>query len=171
MKITSISVNRWMNKYSVMWEKISEVLSIELIMKQITAFSVVHFFEGFVAVAIQSLSHIWVFVTPWAAAHKASLFPTISQSLFKFMSIELVMPSNYFVLCHSSFCLQYLLTSGSFPMSRPFALGGQSIGASASASVFPMNIQGCRIDWFDLLAVQATLKSLHKNHSLKASVL
>ena len=49
-------------------------------------------------------------------------------------------------------------------MSQHFASGGQSIGASASASVFPMNIQGCRIDWFDLLAVQGTLKSLYKNH-------
>ena len=97
----------------------------------------------YIAAVVQPLSHVWLFVTPWAAAHQASLSSTISQSLFKFISIELVMPSNYFILCHSfSFCLQYLLASGSFPMSQHFASGGQSIGASASASVFPMNIQG-----------------------------
>ena len=117
---------------------------------------------------VQLLSGVWLFATPWTAAHQASLSFTISQSLFKFMSIKPVMPSNYFILCHSfSFCLQYLLASGSFPMSQHFASGGQSIGASASASVFPMNIQGCRIDWFDLLAVQGTLKSLYKNHVWK----
>ena len=59
-------------------------------------------------------------------------------------------------------------------MSRLFASGSQSIGASASVSVLPMNIQGCppfRIDWFDLLAVEGTLKSLLQHHNSKASVL
>ena len=64
--------------------------------------------------------------------------------------------------------------SGSFPVSQFFASGGQSIGASASASVLLMNISGLisfRIDWFDLLAVQGTLKSLLQHHSSKASIL
>ena len=72
-----------------------------------------------------------------------------------------------------SSCLQSLPASGSFPMSQLFPSGGQSIGASASASVLPMNIEGWffRNDWFDLLAVQGTLKSLLQHHSSKASIL
>ena len=73
-----------------------------------------------------------------------------------------------------SSCPQSAPASGSFPMSWHFASVGQSIVASAPASVFPMNTQGSisfRIDWFDLLAVQGTLKSLLKHHNLKASVL
>ena len=70
------------------------------------------------------------------------------------------------------FCLQSFPESGSFL--RLFTSGGQSIGASASASVLPMNIQGWfsfRINWFDLLAVQGTLKSILQYHNSKASVL
>jgi len=82
-------------------------------------------------------------VTPWTAAHRAALFFTISQSLLKFMSIEAVMPSNHLILSHP-----FPLLSSVFPASESFAKnwllasGGQRIGASASASVFPMNIQG-----------------------------
>ena len=66
-----------------------------------------------------------------------------SQSLFKLMSIELVMPSSHCILCRPLLsCLQSFPPSGSFPMSQFYASGGQSIGVSASASVFPMNIQG-----------------------------
>ena len=69
-----------------------------------------------------------------------------------------------------SFCPQSFPASVYFPMSQLFASGGQSIGTSTSASVLPMNIQGIsfRIDWFDLLAVQGTLKSLLQHHSLKS---
>ena len=102
-------------------------------------------------VVIHSLSHVRLGETPRTAACQASLSFTISHSLLKFISIESVMPSN---LCHP--CLSVMLTSssgipfssccppfpasGSFPMSQPFAPGGQSIGVSASASVLPMNI-------------------------------
>ena len=72
---------------------------------------------------------------------------TISQSLFKFMSIESVILYNHLILCHSLlFDLQSFPTSGSFPVNQLFASGGQSIGASVSASVLPVNIQG----WFPL---------------------
>ena len=101
-----------------------------------------------VFLAVQSLSHVWLFVTPRTAAHQASLSFTIwEQSLFKFMSIELVMPSNHLILCHS-----FLLMPSIFPSIRIFsksqfsASGGQSMRVSASASVLPMNIQ----DWFPL---------------------
>ena len=79
--------------------------------------------------------------------------PTISLSVVPFFS-----------------CLQSFPTSGSFLMSQPFASGVQSIGASASASILPMNIQmiSFKIDWFDLLAVQGTLKCLFQHHSSKS---
>ena len=96
--------------------------------------------------SIQPLSHVWLFVTPWTAAHQAFLSITNSQSLLKLMSIESVMPSNHLILCLFSSCLQSFPASGSFPMSHFFASDGQSFGVSASASVLPMNIQ----DWFPL---------------------
>jgi len=92
---------------------------------------------------VQSLRRVWLFVIPWTAALQASLSFTISHSLLKLMSIELVMPSNHLVLCHSLL----LLPSGSFSVSRFFASAGQSTGPSASASVLPINIQG----WFPLV--------------------
>ena len=97
--------------------------------------------------SVQSLSHVQLFVTPWTAAHQASLSITNSQSLLKLMSIELVMPSNHLILVVPfSSCLQSFPATGSFPMSQFFASGGQSIGVSASAPVLPKNIQ----DWFPL---------------------
>ena len=97
-----------------------------------------------------------------------------SQRLLKLMSIESVMPSNHLIFCRPLLLLpQSFPASGSFPMSQLFSLDGKSIGVSSSASVFPMNIQDCflRMDWFDLLAAQGTLKSLLQHHSSKASVL
>ena len=71
------------------------------------------------------------------------------------------------------FCLQSFPASGSFPLSQLLASGVQSTGASASASVLPMNIQdrSFRKDWFDRLAVQGTLKSLFQHYTSKASIL
>ena len=84
---------------------------------------------------------------PMNCTCQASLSITSSQSLPKLMSIESVMPSSYLILCHSfSYCPQSFPASESFSMSRLFTSGGQSIGASASASVLPVNIQ----DWFPL---------------------
>ena len=85
--------------------------------------------------------------TPWTAARQASLSITTSRSLFKLMSIESVMPSNHFILCHPLLLLPSIFPSiRDFPMSQFFTSGGQSIRVSASASVLPMNIQ----DWFPL---------------------
>ena len=93
----------------------------------------------------QSLNLVWIFATPWNAAHQVSLSITNSQSLLKLMSIELwchpIISSS--VIPFSS-CLQSFPSSGSFQMSLLFASGGQSIGVSASTSVLPVNIQ----DWF-----------------------
>ena len=98
----------------------------------------------FFTFAVQLLSHIWLFVTPWTAACQASLSFTISPNLLKYMSIELVMLSKHLILISS--CLQSFPAPGSFPVSQFFPSGGQSIGVLASASVLPVNIQ----DWFPL---------------------
>ena len=98
------------------------------------------------AVAVQLLSRVRLFATLWTAARQASLSFTISSTLLRLMSIELVMPSISFSALPSSSCPQSFPASGSFPMSWLFVPGGQSIEASASASVLPMNIQ----DWFPL---------------------
>ena len=92
-------------------------------------------------VILPSLSHVLLFVTPQTAARQTSLSFTISWSLLKLMSIELEMPSNHLILCYP-----LLLLLSIFPNIRVFsnesvlASGGQSIRASASASVLPMNI-------------------------------
>ena len=112
-------------------------------------------------------------VTPWTAAHQASLSITNSQSLLKFMSIELVMPSNHL------FCCPLLLPS-IFPSIRVFS--NESVLCirwsnywSFSFSISPSNqysgLISFRMDWLDLLAGQETLKSLLQYHSSKASVL
>ena len=93
---------------------------------------------------VQSLSHIWLFMTPWTATHQVSLsfthFPELAQTHVHWVS-DAIQPSH--PLLPPS---QFFPASGSFPMSQLFASGGQSIGGSASASVVPMNIQS----WFPL---------------------
>ena len=96
---------------------------------------------------VESLTCVRLFVTPWTAAHQASLSITNAWSLLKLMSIESVMPSNHLTLCHP-----LLLLPSIFPSIRTFSnesvlrISGQSIGISASASILPMNFQ----DWFPL---------------------
>ena len=115
----------------------------------------------FLLVVVQLLSHVQLFATPWTVPHKASLSFTISWSLLKLMSFESVMPSNHLILCRPlSSCLQSFPASEYFPMSRLFASGGPSIGASALASVLPMNTQ----DWFPL-ALTSLISLLYKGLS------
>ena len=90
--------------------------------------------------SVQSLSCVWLFVTPWTTARQGSLSITDSQSLPKLMSIKSVMPFNHLILCCPFFsCLQSFPTSGSFPVSQLFPSSGQNTGVSASTSVLPMN--------------------------------
>ena len=125
--------------------------------------------------SVQLHSCVQHFVTLWAAAHQASLSMTNSRSLLKPMCIELVMPSNHLILC----CPLLLLPS-IFPRIRVFSY--ESVlhirwpkYSSFSFSISPSNeysrLISFRIDWFDLLAVQGTLKSLLQNHNSKASIL
>ena len=109
--------------------------------------------------SIQSLSLVQLFATPWTAACQASLSLTNSQSLLKLMSIESVMPSmsrwdNISSSVVPFSCLQSFPASGSFPINEFFTSGGQSIGASASVSVLPMNIQGLfPLGWTGLISL------------------
>ena len=114
-------------------------------------------------------THVRVFVTPWKAVCQASLSITNSRSLLKLISIELMMPSNYLILC-----FPLLLLPSIFPRIRVFF--NESILHirwpkywNFSLSICPSNEYSglifLRIDWFDLLAVQGTLKSLLQPHS------
>ena len=108
-------------------------------------------------VAFQVLSCVRLFETPWTAPCQASLSITNSWSLLKVMSIESVMPSNLLALCHPLLFLPSVFPIiRSFPMSQLFILGGQSIRASASASVLPVSIQGwCPLGLTSLISLQS----------------
>ena len=126
-------------------------------------------------VVVQSLSHVQLFVTPCTAACQPSLSFTISRNLLKLMSIGLVMLSNHLLLSHP-----LLLLPSIFPRFRVFS-NESTLHIwwpkywSFSFSISPSNgfsgLISFKVDWFDLLAVQGTLKSLLQHHNLKASVL
>ena len=110
---------------------------------------------------------------PWTAGHQASLSFTISWSLFKLVSIELVIPSNHFILCHPLLLLPSVFSSirvfsneSALHIRRP-----KYWSFSISSSNEYSELVSFRIDWFNLLAVQWTLRSLLQHHSLKSSVL
>ena len=125
--------------------------------------------------SVQSLSHVRLFMTPWIAARQASLSITNSWSLLKLMSTKSVMPSNHLILCHP-----LLLLPSIFPSIRVFS--NESVLPirwpkywSFSFNISPSNeysrLISFRIDWFDLLAVQGTLKSLLQHHRSKLAIL
>ena len=110
-------------------------------------------------------------MTPWIAAHQASLSITNSWSLLKLMSIELVMSSSHIILCHP-----LLLLPSNFPSIRVFSREAVpcirwpkywSFNFNVSPSSEYSGLISFRIDWFELLAVQGTLKSLLQQHNLE----
>ena len=116
-------------------------------------------YSRFLFSSVQSLSHVWLFATPWTAAHQASLPITNSWSLLKLMSFELVMPSNHLILCRS------LLPPSVFPSMRDFS--NESVLRirwlkywSFSFRISPSNeyseLISFKMDWLDILAVQGT---------------
>ena len=124
---------------------------------------------------VQSLSRVWLFVTPWIAAGQASLSITNSRSLLKLMSIVSVMPSSHLILCHP-----LLLLPPIPPSIRVFSnestlrvrwLKYWSFSFSIIPSKEHPGLISFLMDWLDLLAVQGTLKSLLQHHSSKASIL
>ena len=127
------------------------------------------------SVRVQLLSHLRLLAIPWIPARQASLSITNSQNLLKFISIELVMPSNHLILCHLP-----LLPPSIFPSIRVFS--NESVlhirwskYCSFSFSISPSNehpgLISFRMDWLDHLPVQGTLKSLLQHHNSKASIL
>ena len=125
--------------------------------------------------AVQLLSPVRLFVTPWTAACQASLSNTNSWSLPKLMSIELVMPSNHLILCRP-----LLLPPSIFPSIRVFSDESAlcirwpkywSFSFNISPSNEHSGLITFRMDWLDLRAVQGTLKSLLQHHGSKASIL
>ena len=122
--------------------------------------------------AVQSLSHVRLFATPWTAARQASLSITNSRSSLKLTSIESVMPSSHLILYRPLLLLPPIPPSISL-FQWVNSSHGQSTGVSALASVLPKHpgLISFRMDWLDLLAVQGTLKSLLQHHCSKASIL
>ena len=129
----------------------------------------------FRAQSVQSLTHVWLFATPWTEARQASLSITNSGSLFKLMSIESVISSNHLIL----YC-PLLLSPSIFPSIRVFSNDSVlcirwpkywSFSFSTSPSNKYSGLISFRMDWLGLLAVQGTLKSLLQHHSSKASIL
>ena len=125
--------------------------------------------------SVQLLSGVQLFETPWTAAHQASLSSTISQRLLKLMSIEIVRPSNHLVLCNPLLLLPLI-----FPSVRVFSNESVlcirwskywSFSFNISPSKEYSRLISFRIDWFDLLAVQGTLKSLLQHHCSEVSIL
>ena len=125
--------------------------------------------------SVQLLSHVQLFAIPWTVAGQVSLSITNPGSLLKLMSIESVMPSNILILCHL-----LLLLSSIFPSIMVFS--NESVLCirwpkywSLSFSISPSNEYSGLIsfitDWFDLLAVQVTLKNLLQHHSSTGSIL
>jgi len=128
-----------------------------------------------IMVVVQLLSCVWLFVTLWTVARQASLSFTISWNLLRLVSVESVMPSNHLIL----YCPLLLLPS-IFPSIRVFSNESTlrirwpkdwSFNFSISPSNEYSGLISFRIDWFDLLEVQGTLKNLLQHHSLKASIL
>ena len=126
-------------------------------------------------VVVQLLSRVQLFGTPWTAACQTLLSSTISQSLLKFMSIESVMLSNHLILCRP-----FLLLPLIFPSIKVFSNESALHIRWPKYGSFSLSHSPCseysglifvRIDWFDFLVVQGTLKSLFQHHILKASIL
>ena len=119
-------------------------------------------------VAVQSLSRVPLFMTPWTAVRQASLSFTI-WTLLKLISIESVMPFNHLIFCRSILLLSMLLFSNESALCIRWPKYW-SFSFSTSPSNEYSGLISFRIDWFDLLAVQGTLRSLLQHHSSKASI-
>ena len=125
--------------------------------------------------SVQSLSYVQLFATPWITARQASLSITNSRSPPKPMSIESVMPSNHLILCRPLLLLPSIFP-GITVFSNESALRIRwpkywSFSFNISPSNEHAGLISFRMDWWDLLAVQGTLKSLLQHHSLKTSIL
>ena len=125
--------------------------------------------------SVQSLSRVRLFVTPWIAARLASLSITNYQTLLKLMSMELVIPSSHLILCRPLLLLPPIPPSiRVFSNESTLLMKWQKYWSFIFSIILSKEHSGLisfRMDWWDLLAVQGTLKSLLQHHSSKASVL
>ena len=173
-----------LNVSQIQWEKLMlkilclnifliplSIVIISLLLNLITLVNQIIWGSTFVVVLL--LSGIWLFATPWTAARQASLSFIISWSLLNLMSIESMMPSHHLTLSH------LLLPPSVFSSLRVFSSesalhirwpGYWSFSFSISPSNEYSESISFKIDWFDLLAVQGTLKSLLQHHSSRTSV-
>ena len=128
----------------------------------------------YISVVVRLIGHVQLFATRWTAACQASLSLTISRGLLKLMSTESMMPSNHLILCCP------ILLPSIFPSIKVFSNESTlhirwpkywSFSFSISPSNDYSGLISFRMDWFNLLAVQGTLKSLLQHHSSKASIL
>ena len=126
-------------------------------------------------VVLQSLSRVPLFVTSWTAARQASLSFTVSQSLLKLMSTELMMPSNYLVLCNPLLLLPSILPNIRVFSNESVHLSRWPNDWSFSFSISPSKaysvLIATRSDWFDLLAVEGMPKSLLQHHSSRTTII
>ena len=125
--------------------------------------------------SVQSLSRVWLFVTPWITASQASLSITISWSSLKLTSIESVMPSSHLIFCCALLLLPSIPRSIKVFSNESTLLMRWPKYWSFSFSIIPSKeypeLISFRMDWLDLFAVRGTLKSLPQHHSSKASIL
>ena len=123
---------------------------------------------------LSHFSHVQLFATPWTAAHQASLSFNHLLELVQSQSIEWVMPPNHLIFCHPLFLPSILPSIRVFYNESVLHIRRPKYG-SFSFSISPSNeysgLISFRMDWFDLLAAQGTLKSLLQHHSSKASIL
>ena len=133
------------------------------------------FLIGYIPVqnVVQSLSHVQLFVISWTAACQASLSFTISRSLLRLMSIDSVMPSIHLILCHPILLLPSVFPSIKvFPYESPLHIRWPNYWSfNIRPSSEYSGLISFRIDWFNLLVIKGTLKSILQHHSSKASVL
>ena len=124
--------------------------------------------------SFQSLSCVWLFATPWIAAHQASLSITISRSSFRLTSIESMMPSSHLILGCPLLLLPPIPSSiRVFSNESTLRMRCPKYWSFSFSTIPSKEIPRLifRMDWLDLLAVQGTLKSLLQHHSSKASIL
>ena len=132
--------------------------------REVCFFHLISHVQFAIVVVVQSLNNVQLFVTPWMAVCQASMSFTISWSLLKLMSIELVMPSDHLILCCPLLLLPSIFPSIRWPKHWSFSF-------SISPSNEHSGLISFRMDWLDLLAVQGTLKSLLQYLSSERSVL
>ena len=123
--------------------------------------------ELWIRSSVQSLSHVWLFATPWTVARQASLPITNSQSPPKPMSVESVMPSNHLILCHPlNLCQHQGLFKWVSSLHQVAKILEFQLQPQSFQWIIPMI--SFRMDWLDLLAVHGTLKNLFQHYSSKS---